>query len=100
MYVALPPVSIDHVSVRPPCHPGRSHLASPVGDHDYPRAIFPYSPWLKRSLAYAPGRERFTAQLGSRVSSNYAGSESGMSDTPTTRHDREPLRTLEVLPLG
>ena len=31
---------------------------------------------------------------------NCAGAESGMSDTPNTRHDREPLRTLEVLPLG
>ena len=29
------------LSVRPPCHPGRSHLASPVGDHDCPCAIFP-----------------------------------------------------------
>jgi len=29
-----------------------------------------------------------------------AGTESGMSDTSTTRHDREPLRTFEVLPLG
>ena len=29
----------------------------------------------------------------------YAGAESGMSNTSTTRHDREPLRTLEVLPL-
>jgi hypothetical protein len=42
------------LSVRPPCYPGRSHLASPVGDHDYPCAIFPYSLWLKRSLPYAP----------------------------------------------
>jgi hypothetical protein len=49
-------LSIVRVSVRPPCHPGRSHLTSPVGDHDYPCAIFPDSPWLiiKRSLAYAP----------------------------------------------
>jgi hypothetical protein len=51
-------LSIAHVSVRPPCHPGRSHLASPVGDHDYPCAIFPDSLWLKRSLAYAPGARK------------------------------------------
>src|SRR5262249_30683735 len=92
--------SIVHVSVRPPCHPGRSHLASPVGDHDCPRAAFPVSPWLKRSLASTPMRDRFTARLDSRVPSRCAGSVSGMGDTSTIRHDREPLRTLEALPLG
>jgi len=45
-------LSIVHVSVRPPCHPGRSHFASPVGDHDCPSAVFPASHRLKRSLAY------------------------------------------------
>src|SRR5262245_19304732 len=42
------------LSVRPPCHPGRSHFTSPVGDHDCPCAVFPASAWLKRSLAYTP----------------------------------------------
>ena len=42
------------LSVRPPCHPGRSHFASPVGDHDCPCTIFPVSSRLKRSLAYTP----------------------------------------------
>ena len=31
---------------------------------------------------------------------NYAGTESGLGNASTTRHDREPLRTLEALPLG
>ena len=31
---------------------------------------------------------------------NNAGTESGMGDTPPTRHGREPLSTLEVLPPG
>jgi hypothetical protein len=93
-------LSIAHVSVRPPCHPGRSHLASPVGDHDYPCAIFPDSLWLKRSLAYAPGAKGLPRSSAAVCRPNYAGAESGMSDTSTTRHDREPLRTLEVLPLG
>jgi hypothetical protein len=93
-------LSIAHVSVRPPCHPGRSHLASPVGDHDYPCAIFPDSLWLKRSLAYAPGAKGLPRSSVAVCRPNYAGAESGMSDTSTTRHDREPLRTLEVLPLG
>jgi hypothetical protein len=47
-------LAVVHVSIRPPCHPGRSHLTSPVGDHDCPCAIFPNSPRLKRSLAYTP----------------------------------------------
>jgi hypothetical protein len=92
--------SIVHVSVRPPCHPGRSHLASPVGDHDCPCAIFPDSPWLKRSLAYTPGAKGLPRSSIVVCHLNYAGTESGMSDTSATRHDREPLRTLEVLPLG
>ena len=29
----------------------------------------------------------------------YAGTVSGTGDTSSTRHDREPLRTLEALPL-
>ena len=87
------------LSVRPPCHPGRSHLASPVGDHDYPCAIFPHSPWLKRSLAYTPGGEGSPHSSIVVCHPIYAGAESGMSDSSTTRHDREPLRTLEVLPL-
>jgi hypothetical protein len=93
-------LSVAHVSVRPPCHPGRSHLASPVGDHDYPCAIFPDSPWLKRSLAYVPGAKGLPRSSAAVCRPNYGGAESGMSDTSTTRHDREPLRTLEVLPLG
>src|SRR5262252_206383 len=88
------------LSARPPCHPGRSHLASPVGDHDCPRAIFPDSPRLKRSLAYAPGAKGLPRSSAAVCRPNYAGTASGMSDTSTTRHDREPLRTLEVLPLG
>jgi hypothetical protein len=71
-----------------------------IGDHDYPCAIFPDSLWLKRSLAHAPGAEWSTAQLATVCRRNYAGAGSGMSDTPTARHDREPLRTLEVLLLG
>jgi len=59
-------LSIVHVSVRPPCHPGRSYLTSPVGDHDCPCAAFPVPPRLKRSLAYPPARHRFTAQFDSR----------------------------------
>jgi hypothetical protein len=56
----------------------------------------------------SPRRERFTAQPGAKglprsstaaCRPNYAGAESGMGDTSTTRHDREPLRTFEVLPL-
>ena len=73
---------------------------SPVGDHDYPRAIFPNSPWLKRSLAYVPGAKGLPRSSAAVCRPNYAGAESGMSDTSTTRHDREPLRTLKVLPLG
>ena len=30
----------------------------------------------------------------------YAGTESGLSDTSTTSHDREPLRTLQASPVG
>jgi len=39
---------------RTPCHPGQSHLASPVGDDNYPCPVFPTAPKLKRSLAYTP----------------------------------------------
>src|SRR5215470_8159013 len=46
----LPPA--QHTSLHWFATPGRPHLASPVGDHDCPCAIFPASPWLKRSLAY------------------------------------------------
>jgi hypothetical protein len=55
------------LSIRPPCHPGRSHLASPVGDHDSPCAIFPVP--LRQALTrIRPTRNKFTAQLDSRVS--------------------------------
>src|SRR5215813_1534476 len=53
--------SIAHVSVRPPCYPGQSHLTSPVGDHDYPCTIFPASPWLKRPLASPRARQVYRA---------------------------------------
>jgi hypothetical protein len=48
------PFSLVHGSRfrMPPCHPGQSHLASAVGDHDCPSAVFPVSRRLKRSLAY------------------------------------------------
>ena len=93
-------LAIAHVSVRPPCHPGRSHLASPVGDHDCPCAIFPASPWLKRSLAYTPRKTGLPHSSIAVCRPNNAGAESGMGDTPPTRHGREPLSTLEVLPPG
>jgi hypothetical protein len=92
--------SIAHVSVRPPCHHGRSHFASPVGDHDCPCAIFPASSWLKRSLAYTPCATGLPRSSIAACRPDLAGAESGMSGTSSTRHDREPLRTFEVLPLG
>ena len=88
------------LSVRPPCHPGRSHFAIPVGDHDCPRTIFPASSWLKRSLAYTPWATGLPRSSIAACRPDLAGAESGMSGTSSTRHDREPLRTFEVLPLG
>jgi hypothetical protein len=45
----------EHTSLTGSQLPDGRISASPVGDHDYPYAIFPGSPWLKRSLAYTPG---------------------------------------------
>src|SRR5215468_173158 len=92
--------SIAHVSVRPPCHPGRSHFASPVGDHDCPCTIFPALSRLKRSLAYTPCATGLPRSSIAAYRPDLAGAESGMGGTSSTRHDREPLRTFEVLPLG
>src|SRR5262249_31414297 len=92
--------SIVHVSVRPPCYPGRSHLTSPVGDHDCPCPVFPTSPRFKRSLAYTPRATGLPRSSIAACRPNLADTESGMGGTSTTRHDREPLRTFEVLPLG
>jgi hypothetical protein len=66
----------------------------------YPCAIFPGSPWLKRSLAYTPDVKGLPRSSAAVRRPSYAGTESGMGGTPTARHGREPLRTLEVLPLG
>src|SRR5262245_331994 len=83
-----------HVSVRPPCHPRRSHFASPVGDHDYPCTIFPAPSWLKRSLAYTPCEAGLPPSSIAACHPSLADTESGMDGISTTRHDREPLRTL------
>jgi len=88
------------LSVRPPCYPGRSRFASPVGDHDCPCTIFPGSPWLKRSLAYTPGASGLPRSSIAVCRPTLASTESDMGGTATTRHDREPLRTLDVLHLG
>jgi hypothetical protein len=90
---------VAHVSVRPSCYPG-SHLASPVGDHDCPCTIFPGSPWLKRSLAYTPGASGSPRSSIAVCRPSLAGTVSDKGGTLTTRHDREPLRTRKVLPLG
>src|SRR6516165_9289102 len=94
----LPPA--EHTSLHWFATPGRSRFASPVGDHDCPCAIFPVIPWLKRSLAYTPCATGLSRSSIAVCSPECAGTESGMGDTPSTRHGREPLRTLEVLPLG
>src|SRR5579864_7868117 len=65
------------LSVRPPCHPGQSHLASPVGDHDCPSAIFPVSRRLKRSLAYPHATQVYCTVRWSSTCSTFAGAESG-----------------------
>ena len=84
-------LSIVHVSVRPPFHPGRSHLASPVGDHDCPCAVFLVLPRLKRSLAYTPRSTRLLhssiavchSQLTRALSPAWAGPDlSVMSESP------------------
>ena len=98
--IAASLAALVHVSVRPPCHPGRSPLASPVGDHDSPCAIFPGTPWLKRSLAYTPLATGLPRGSIAVCRPCLADTASGMGDTPSTRHDREPLRTRKVLPLG
>jgi hypothetical protein len=88
------------LSVRPPCHPGRSHFTSPVGDHDCPCVVFPGSPWLKRSLAYTPGASGLprSSIAVCHLHLRRRGVRHGRH--ATIRHDREPLRALEVLPLG
>jgi hypothetical protein len=53
-----------------------------------PCAIFPNSPRLKRSLAYAPGAKGLPRRSPAVCRPSCAGTESGMGDTPTTRHDR------------
>jgi hypothetical protein len=92
--------SVAHVSVRPPCHPGRSHFTSPVGDHDCPCVVFPGSPWLKRSLAYTPGASGLPRSSIAAGRPSLAGTVSDMGGTSTTRHDREPLRTARCYLLG
>ena len=93
-------LSIVRVSVRPPCHPGRSHLASPVGDHDYPCAIFPNSPWLKGSLTYAPGAKGLPRSSTVVCRPDFAGTESGTSDTgfPNDEQLCNGLHSLSYVP--
>jgi hypothetical protein len=71
-------LSIVHVSVRPPCHPGQSHLASPVGDHDFPSAIFPVLRRLKRSLAYPHATQVHCTGRWPCALPHISGTESGV----------------------
>jgi hypothetical protein len=50
----VPNVTLTHVSVSPPFHPGRSNFSSPVGDHGFPQAAFPMQRKLKCRLTYTP----------------------------------------------
>ena len=90
----------EHTSVYwwqlPDSHISRVRLATMT----FPCAIFPASPWLKRSLAYTPCATGLPRRSIAVCRPNGAGTESGMGDTPDTRHGREPLRILEELPLG
>jgi hypothetical protein len=49
-----------------------------------------------RSLKYTPGAKGLPCSSTAVYHPIYAGTESGMTDTSTTRHDRERPRTLEV----
>jgi hypothetical protein len=93
-------LSIAHVSVRPPCHPGQSHLASPVGDHDCPSAVFPVWRRLKRSLAYPHATQVYCTVRWRCALPNITRRRVRCGCTSSIRHDREPLRTLRALPFG
>jgi hypothetical protein len=92
-------LSIVRVSVRPPCHPGQSHLANPVGDHDCPSAIFPVSRRLKRSLAYPHATQVYCTVRWPNTCSTFSGAESGasahlpsgMTESPFTPSRRYPV---------
>jgi hypothetical protein len=92
-------LSIVRVSVRPPCHPGRSYLASPVGDHDCPSVVFPVSRRLKRSLAYPHATQVYCTVRWSSTCSTFSGAESGagahlpsvMTESPFAPSRRYPL---------
>jgi hypothetical protein len=92
--------AIVHVSVSPPCHPGRSRLASPVGDHDYPCPVFPTSPRLKRSLAYTPRAAGLPRSSKAACRPNYAGTESGKSGTRLPVMTESPLAPSRHYPSG
>jgi hypothetical protein len=62
--------------------------------------VFPTSLRLKRSLAYTPRVTGLPRRSIAACHPDLASTVSGMGNTSTTRQDREPLRTLKVLPLG
>ena len=98
--IAASLAALVHVSVRPPCHPGRSPLASPVGDHDCPCAIFPVSLRLKRSLAYPHATQVYFTVRWSSTCSTFAGAESGAAAHLPSVMTESPFAPSRRCPLG
>jgi hypothetical protein len=95
----VPISTIAHVSARPPCDPGQSDFPSPVGDHGSPRGAFPMGWRLKCPPTYPP---HHTVCPSARRRASVVPQSQALHPVMVSvsdRHDREPLRRSEALPL-